>query len=202
MISDIHASVHRQEQAIESLRGELAMILERLKEFAGDLLPTSQPQQPVAQVAPTGDTNWDQVIFGQEMAMDMSLSSDRRSMIDGLISEDPASMGLVGQLLVFRSATSERMPQLLKDVGEAYYRWRPETQHGNDPMRDALIIWLGRICDANSVANTIEIVTPGDRYDAARHHAKERGIEVDSVVGWVVLRDNGKVYTKASVSVK
>jgi hypothetical protein len=35
-----------------------------------------------------------------------------------------------------------------------------------------------------------------------RHNAAERGVEVADVFGWVVLRDNGKVYSKANVSLR
>ena len=52
------------------------------------------------------------------------------------------------------------------------------------------------------IGNKIEIVQVGDRYDMQRHNAKERGVEVSDVYGWIVLRDNGKVYSKANVSVQ
>lgn len=52
------------------------------------------------------------------------------------------------------------------------------------------------------LGNTIELVNVGDRFDIARHNASERGAVITAVQGWVVLRDNGKVYTKANVSVK
>lgn len=35
-----------------------------------------------------------------------------------------------------------------------------------------------------------------------RHNAKKRGADVSAVPGWGVLRDNGKVYSKANVSVR
>ena len=52
------------------------------------------------------------------------------------------------------------------------------------------------------MSNTIELVHPGQRFDSMRHNAAERGVEITQVFGWIVLRDNGKVYTKASVAVK
>ena len=52
------------------------------------------------------------------------------------------------------------------------------------------------------INNRIDLVQVGDRYDMQRHNAKERGAEVSAVAGWVVLRDNGKVYSKANVSVR
>jgi hypothetical protein len=65
-----------------------------------------------------------------------------------------------------------------------------------------LIAHLTECCEAAGVSNTIELVRPGDRYDHTRHNSKQRGVEIDGVFGWIVLRDNGKVYTKASVAVK
>jgi hypothetical protein len=50
--------------------------------------------------------------------------------------------------------------------------------------------------------NTIELVHPGERFDATRHNASTRGVEITEVHGWIVLRDNGKVYTKANVTVR
>ena len=52
------------------------------------------------------------------------------------------------------------------------------------------------------MSNTIELVHPGERFDSTRHNASQRGVEITQVLGWIVLRDNGKVYTKASVAVK
>ena len=104
--------------------------------------------------------------------------------------------------MVFRGSPPDRLPGLLKEVGEAYYRWQPLASHNDDPFRDELAAWLQRKCDEAGNPNTIELVRPGDRYDNRRHHAKQRGVEVDQVRGWVVLRENGKVYTKASVTVK
>ena len=38
-------------------------------------------------------------------------------------------------------------------------------------------------------------------YNIARQLAS-RGVEIVQVLGWIVLRDNGKVYTKAAVEVR
>jgi len=46
------------------------------------------------------------------------------------------------------------------------------------------------------------LVHPGQRFDAARHNAASRGVEIVAVHGWVVLREGGKVYTKATVAVR
>ena len=69
-------------------------------------------------------------------------------------------------------------------------------------MEQALVASLLRTCEQAGISNTIELVHPGERFDAARHNASERGVEVVRPLGWIVLRDNGKVYTKASVAVQ
>ena len=94
----------------------------------------------------------------------------------------------------------DRLPTLLKDVGEAWYRWQGEDS-ASDPLRDALIAWLHTRLEGVGLGNRIDLVRVGDRYDSKRHNAKNRGVEVTGVQGWVVLRDNGNVYTKANVTV-
>jgi hypothetical protein len=69
-------------------------------------------------------------------------------------------------------------------------------------LERALAEWLMRACDRAGMANTIELVSPGERFDSLRHNAPRPGVEVAQVMGWIVLRDNGKVYTKASVAVR
>jgi chemotaxis protein histidine kinase CheA len=143
---------------------------------------------------------WERAALGTTLTSLPGIASDRAELVEGVLSGEDSAIGLVGQLMIFNSASAERMPQLLKDVGEAFYAWRPHA--GGDSFRTALIDYLADRCASAGVTNTIELVRPGDRYDHTKHNAKQRGVEVDEVFGWIVLRDNGKVYTKASVSVK
>jgi hypothetical protein len=69
-------------------------------------------------------------------------------------------------------------------------------------MEEALVACLHRRCEAAGIGNSIELVYPGERFDSARHNATSRGVEITEVHGWIVLRDNGRVYMKASVSVR
>jgi hypothetical protein len=158
--------------------------------------PQQQPQQPAQ------DDRWQRILFGHDLANNQALAALRDKLLEGLLGGERQATGLVGTILLFQAASAERMPQILKDVGEAYYRWNPRTQLGDDPLRDGLINWLRRKCEAAGVSNTIVLVRPGDRFESARHNAKQKGVEVTQVGGWVVLRDNGKVYTKANVAVK
>ncbi|MBC8874133.1 MAG: hypothetical protein H8E44_32240 [Planctomycetes bacterium] len=164
--------------------------------------PPAQPVPAPIAIPVTGGGdggNWSQIIFGEYLTVDPSISHLSGTLLADVHVGDNDAVGLMGHLLDFRSATGERKPRMLKDVGEAFYRWKPTD---DTTLRDALIVWIHAQLDAVGINNRIEIVQVGDRYDMQRHNAKERGIEVGDVYGWIVLRENGKVYSKASVSVR
>lgn len=214
-VAEILALLQRQEQNLaqgfQQLHEHLNAVVHQPAPVA---MPVPQAQavpvaQPVAAVAPNVPTfggpeqsDLQQIVFGQD-EFGNPLSTYRwHELFRDLELGDSGAKELVGQLLLFGSAGAERMPQVLKDVGEAFYRWRPHAASGSDPTCDALLDWLGIKCKEAGVTNTIDLVFPGDRFDPARHNAKERGNQVTTVQGWIVLRDNGKVYTKASVTVR
>ena len=177
--------------------------------------PAPQPEpQPVPQPTPviqtmvnkvTGGISRDQlmkIILGQELCANGSLSVYRDELLDGFLRGDRASAGLIGAMIEFQSSTPERMPRLLQDIGEAYYRWHPKRGQGADPFERALAHYVCALCEANGIKNTIELVETGQRFDSGRHNSNSRGVEITEVKGWVVLRDNGKVYTRAAVEVQ
>lgn len=163
-----------------------------------------RPQQspPTFPLAEIDDDQWKEIILGVELCQDPSIAEARARLFRGVLNEDDSAKALAGQMLLVQAASPDRLPPLMKDVGEAYYRWRPKTPGVADPFETALAGYLKRRCDAGGLGNTIELVIVGDRFDIARHNAAERGATITAVHGWVVLRDNGKVYTKANVSVK
>ncbi|HEX3658349.1 MAG TPA: hypothetical protein VHV55_21345 [Pirellulales bacterium] len=163
-----------------------------------ETIPPSEPAAPTRDFDPT---DWGPVVLGPQLAGNPALAAGCRALLAGLVEGDARAMKLAGQLLLFRSAPAERYPQLLKDLGEAYYGWRAA---GSDdgPFEAALVAWLSETCAAGGVANSIERVQPGDRFDPTRHQAPQPGVEVAEVHGWVVLRDNGKVYTRAAVTAR
>jgi len=162
------------------------------------LMPKPEEEEESSPVS--GD--WLQAVLGPELAADRALALPGQQLLEGVVAGDGAAQALAGQLLVFRSASAERLPQLLKDLGEAFYRWQPKTQPGNSLLEEALVGFLRRACETAGIYNTIELVHPGERFDSARHNATSRGVEIVQVLGWIVLRDNGKVYTKAAVDVR
>ncbi len=177
-------------QTMEQLRSHIDGGVQSLAEL---LVP--QPEQE-ASSSVGGD--WITAVLGPELAA----HDASRHLLEGVLAGDGAAQGLAGQLLVFRSAPLERLPQLLKDVGEAFYRWHSKSVPGNDPFEEALANYVQRSCENAGIYNSIELVHPGERFDAARHNAASRGVEIIQVFGWIVLRDNGKVYTKAAVEVR
>ncbi len=193
----------RIDQQQQSLTGSLGHVWQRLddglREIATQLQPT-QPEEPLE--APTSRREWERALVGPEIASRPELSEVREQFLNELLRGDDGARALAGQLLVFQSTPMERMAQLLKDVGEAYYRWRPKVRPDTAPMEKALAAWLEARCDEAGIGNRIELVEPGQRFDATRHSAVARGVEITQVLGWIVLRDNGRVYTKAAVAVR
>ncbi|NLF69533.1 MAG: hypothetical protein GX575_10830 [Candidatus Anammoximicrobium sp.] len=143
--------------------------------------------------------NWSQIIFGDQRKVDAGIGSLSGTLLSEVQAGVDDAVGMLGYLLAFRSADQERKPKLLKELGEAFYLWKPD---GNPRLLSPLINWVHAVLDRAGINNRIDLVQVGDRYDMQRHNAKERGAEVAVVAGWVVLRDNGKVYSKANVSVR
>jgi hypothetical protein len=165
-----------------------------------DILRPPQPEGGSGDAAVGGD--WPEALLGGELAHNPALAGEKNRLLRGVLSGDPAACGLVGSLLQFRAAAADKMPPLLKDIGEAFYRWQPKSSGRPSDLEQALVQWLMRACEQAGMANTIELVGPGERFDSLRHNAARPGVEITQVLGWIVLRDNGKVYTKASVAVK
>lgn len=189
-------------QYFAAIQQQVAAAQQQLGAGLQEVINILRPPQPEPTAGPAVSGDWQQAILGAELASLPALDFQRQQLFSGVLSSKPAACALAGQLLVFRSAPVEKMPALLKDVGEAFYRWQPRTTSRPNEMERALVGWLQRTCAEAGVPNTIELVSPGERFDASRHNASERGVEITQVLGWIVLRDNGKVYTKASVAVK
>ena len=181
--------------AFRELRDHLDGALERL---AAEL----RIEEPDEDVRPPPSGDWERAIFGSELAEAPELDRQRRRLIEGLLSGDEAARSLAGQLLVFRSAPAERMPPLLKELGEAFYRWQPKNTSQSDLLENALVAWLEETCAAAGIPNTIELVHPSQRFDSTRHSAAAPGVEIAEVRGWIVLRAGGRVYSKAAVAVR
>lgn len=197
--------------AIRQLQGQIEQGWADLREMLlptlpqGGLPPGNGPCPREAKTGPAQvevAADWEQSILGAELAAEPWLGNERRRLLQGVVTGEPAACGFAGQLLIFRGAPAERLPQLLKDVGEAYYRWQPKRSAEDSPFETALAGCLQRACEAAGINNAIELVRLGERFDSTRHATTGRGVEIVEVLGWIVLRDNGRVYTKASVGVR
>jgi hypothetical protein len=200
----ISSMLAQLQEQLQSEFQELARLVcplgEKLQELTARSSPPEEPQEQAP--PPASHEAWERAILGDDLAANPALALQRNLLIDGILTGEPGACALAGELLVFQSSPAERLPQLLKDIGEAYYRWQPKTRPTGNPMENALVAWLQRCCEAAGIPNTIELVHPGERFDIGRHTATGRGVEITEVQGWIVLRDNGKVYMKATVSVR
>ncbi len=194
-LASLREHVAKAVEATGRLQEQLDRGLEHLAEL---LAPVAAPSEP----ARASLAGWEKAVLGGDVASQPALAFQRRQVLTGVLEGNAAACALAGQLLVFQSAPPERLAPLLKDIGEAYYRWQPKTRPGNVPFEESLAGWLQRTCEAAGLRNSIELVHPGERFDATRHNAATRGVEITEVHGWIVLRDNGKVYTKANVAVR
>jgi hypothetical protein len=201
---------------IDTIASRLEEMEQRLTEFreeTGDLLnlgadapppqwaETAEPAQSKGLLA-ADEQQWERIILGEELCWNPALTAVRQLFLDDVVSGVDAARALAAQLMLVQTATVDQLPELLKNVGEAYYRWRPRTSSADEPMEQALADWLTRHAEAAGLHNSIELVRPGDRFERTRHNAAGRGVEIVSVHGWVVLRGQNKVYTKANVSVR
>ena len=202
-INQLRGSIGEMKDALAGAFRQLRQrVDEGLAELAGYLRPPEPAESDEPAFGPPSGGDWERVMLGPALAENPDLMFQRQQLLRGVLDGDAAACSFAGQLLVFQSAPPEKMPALLKDIGEAYYRWEPKTTPEAGDMEQALSAWLQRACDDARIANTIELVHPGERFDSTRHTATDRGVEITEVYGWIVLRDNGKVYTKASVAVK
>jgi len=171
-----------------------------------DLPPAAAPTSPARADRPgmiavsRGDGgDWSRILFGDSLRAVPSISHLSGVLLADVYAGDNGAIGMAGQLMTFRTGTAEQKARLLKDVGEAFYGWKPR---GDDSLLEPLIAWVHAELDAVDLGNRIMVVQIGDRYDMQRHNSKQPGVEVAEVYGWVVLRDNGKVFSKANVAVK
>lgn len=199
-LTEIHQGIHDSGAAVSNALSQLYQYLDAGLRGIHELLRPPEPDATAP--APVSNAEWQRAVLGDELTDNASLDFQRQSLMDAVLQGDANACGLVGQLLVFRSSPPDKMPLVLKEIGEAYYRWEPKSRPGRNTMEEALVGWLQRCCDAAGVSNTIDLVHPGERFDSTRHNAATRGVEITDVLGWIVLRDNGRVYTKASVAVK
>lgn len=172
---------------------------------APSFAPSAAPGSTVSHMS--HDDAWEALILGSELCGRPDLAAHRQRLLHDLhagrgAQPSLAAQSLAGQLLLLHASNAEELPERLRYVGEAYYRWHPRTTTADDPLEAALAALLTSRAESVGLRNSIQLVRPGDRFDSTRHVTNGRGLEVVAVHGWIVLRENQKVYTKASVTVR
>lgn len=201
-LGGIEQALHAVSQRLEDQTSENA-VTEENGAFPDTVLQADESQASPPAATDLADDKWMTAILGASLYNDPQLGSAIGWLQTQVLAGDLPALSLLGQLLVFRCANADRKPTLLKDIGEAYYRCFPKSKDANEPFERALAEWVGRHCQEGGLPNSIELVYPGDRFDATRHAPLERGgVEVADVLGWIVLRDAGKVFAKATVSTR
>ena len=202
LATDAAAEILRRMDALQTALCDLG---ERVT-LALDPQPPETSDFPEASAADThGDPpdQWHHILLDDELAADPSLADSRRQFLQDVFDGLPAARALAGHLMIVRAASQQDLPEMLRHVGEAYYRWRPrEAGTAEEPFETALAQWLNQLVRRAGLPNSIQLVQPGERFDSARHIAAGRGVQIVAVRGWVVLRDRTKVYTRANVTVR
>ena len=161
-----------------------------------------RPSGHDAKIVPVVGDDRETFLLGTELRNSLEVAQERQELLNDLFAGEPAATLLVGLLMVFRASPGEKLPMLLKDIGEAYYRWQPLKADRPSRLEAFLVDWLSRSCQNAGIPSRISLVRPGERFDSARHYASMPGVEVIRVSGWIVLREDGKVYSKARVTAK
>lgn len=187
----------------ENLWERLAQLeehLSHLSESRNDV--PSPPSSPAPPAANASLSAWEAAIFGESLVQVPEIANERHILLQGVSSHDPDCLYLAGLLMMFQSSTPEKMVLLLKDLGEAFYRWDARLPCHSEMLESVLAQWAQMLCENAGLQNSVEIVRVGQRFDNGRHSSTSRGVEITQVHGWVVLRGNGSVYSKATVDVQ
>jgi hypothetical protein len=142
---------------------------------------------------------WRCSVLGDALANVIEAEPDCDALLAGLANSEPAALGLVGRLLVWRASSSEQLPPQLKEIGEAFYRWSETVGREPHALCRTLVAWLDATCAEARLGHRIELAHVGDRYDRLRHSSVAPGQEIASIHGWTVIREGGGIYTKAFV---
>lgn len=189
-------------KALDDLSGKVDRLLE-------NTAPPAEPEPPEAEAEVVeepspADTRqrWGRVVLGEALNSNETVSDARQQLLDDTLEGSESAVGLAARIMLVHTASPADLPPLLKELGEAYYRWHPKHSDTPDKMEEVLVAWLHDRISAAGLRNRIDVVRVGDQYDTSRHISSQRGIEVSEVSGWVVLRDNGRTLSKAKVSLK
>jgi hypothetical protein len=203
--ADLDALRHSVQQQQEESKSTLEQIASKL-----EILTQSPAAKPVEATEQVEEARSDHclheflcLLVGEEMLSSEEETAHWQALAEEVYAEDRTATTLGGQMLLVRAAPRERMPQLLKDLGEAFYQWFNKRPDDSELLHDSMIQWINNKCEQANIPNTVEAVHVGDRFDHIRHNSDESGNEVVEVLGWVVTRKGAeRPYAKAKVSVR
>lgn len=198
--------------AIRDVEAKVDALAERCVSVPSPAAPVPPPLPPLPAPLPAGGPSsrrsageeLERVLLGEQLAADTTFADARQALVAGVVSREREACVLAGFLLLFQSVAVERLPQILKDLGEAFYQWHPKPA-GREPdgFEAALVAWLNTRCAEAQIPNYVEVVQPGDRFDHLLHNAEQGGNEVLEVAGWIVARrGSDRPFAKARVTAR
>ncbi len=152
-------------------------------------------------------TTWRAAALGDELVNDASSRAHCDELVHDLLNGQSLAVSLLGHWMTFRAASPDRLPLLMRQIGEAYYAWRPREQSGpseEDGLELALVRAMNARCERASVRNRVELIRQNTRFDPVRHEPDggSGGTTVVAVRGWLVLKADNSVFYRAKVSVR
>ena len=145
--------------------------------------------------------NWENIILGSQLGQSDSLQVLRDVLQAAVFAKEEAARAFAAHLLLVQAIGPTEAAERLRDLGEAFYRWRPRANEKPDEIEQAVVDCINHYLASANVKNRIMLVNPGERFDKQKHLSATRGLNVTEVFGWIVLRENQTVYTKAKVNV-
>lgn len=206
--------IHGKKENCKTLERQLAdfrLQLERTSKLNEDLNRTADShlkqledcKNQITQLAngkKQQEADYQFTLFGDISGEPKELAAFFEKLMGELSRANPKAIGLTARLMAFRSCNADSAPSVLKEIGEAYYGWKPRSSGGPTAEEDLLTKYLRDQLSNRGIKNSIELVECGDRFDASLHATADRGAEVAVVRGWIVTRDNGKPVIRASVT--
>lgn len=137
------------------------------------------------------------VLMGDALRADKTLTPVWEQLTSQVLVGESTACQLGAFLMLFHRGALEECHKWIQAIGESWYRWAGEE---NGEAKQALINWLNQECVRRNVPLRVEEVRSGVRFDSDRHIAVgQPGRDVYGVQGWLVLREDKSIFSKALV---
>ena len=183
-------------QIFERLERLESQLTEKLVGIGNQVEELSKFPEPVVEQA----VDVAAIILGKVLSESSQIETVRAELMSAIDEGNQAAQVLAGHILAARGSSAEQLSTLILEIGEALYLWRPKRAGFEDPFETELSRWVDQLCLQRGLPNSVGLVKLGEPFDSRRHISDQRGGYVTSVLGWIVLRDNGPtVYSRAKV---